>query len=168
MRKIIMMLLVFFMSASLSAQDRYASRMTPDGTLFFIMPHKMGKQYGIKKFEYDVTLLSWTDSATVNFTFVSPHMEIPSSLKLETCGNTIDCTSYSPLFVDLAKKNFEIRITSKFHISTIEQMVKCDTPPRIIMTQVGNEEWATYSQRSWNKDRKILSQIFELYKMQRK
>ncbi len=90
-----------------SADGRYISRMTQDGTLYFINPQKLSKTEGIKNFEYDMTLLSWTDSATVNFTFRSGLMAKPENLAIRSGNNVFRCDAFKPLFIDI-KKNISV------------------------------------------------------------
>lgn len=146
-----------------SAEGRYASRMTQDGTIFFVMPHKLKQVRDIKKFEYDMTLLNWTDSITVNFTFESDRMELPADLKIESCGVSYKCDSYSLLYIDIKKKHYEVRVTSKFPASVIQSMIKCDTPPIFSFSQLGIYEYATYGESAWKKDKKKLNDIYNLY-----
>lgn len=163
MKRNIIILFLFIMGVTMYAQDRYASRMTPDGTIYFIMPKKLGKLHGIKHFDYDMTLLSWTDSVTVNFTFVSNTLGLPSDLSIK-CGEQIfRCNNYSLLFQDIKKKSFEIRVTSKFPISEIEHMIHNINPPIFIFAQGDQKETATYSDAAWLKERKKLIDIYQIY-----
>lgn len=154
--------------AAQSADGRYTSRMTQDGTLFFVMPQKIGKLSGIKRFEYDMTMLTWTDSVTVNFTFESDRMSLPENLEIVSGANRYACADYSPLFIDIKKKHYEVRITSKFPADQIKSIVGSATPPVFSFTQDGVPESATYSEGAWRKDRKKLSDIYQLYLYSRK
>lgn len=151
-----------------SAQGRYTSRMTANGTIFFIEPHKLTDLSNIKRFVYDMTLLSWTDSVTINFTFESDLMTIPESLQIKSCGKTYVCKDYSSLFVDIKKKHYEIRISSKFSISEMEQFLQCESSPVFSFSQNGILETASYKNNSWLKDRKKLLDIFKVYQYSKK
>ena len=157
----------FIAGFSQSAENRYNSRMTRDGVLFFIMPEKLKDLSGLKRFEYDVTLLSWTDSATVNFTFESESLALPSDLEIKYADGTINCDSYTPLFVDIKRNHYEIRITSKFSISQIESIFSSITPPVFCFTQEGASKSASYKPKAWTSDRKKLNDIFKLYTLSR-
>lgn len=163
MKRIIIILLVLIVGIPSFALERYASRMTPDGTIYFIMPKKLSKLHGIKHFDYDMTLLSWTDSVTVNFTFESGIMGLPTDLSIKSGTRTFGCDNYSLLFQDLKKKGFEIRVTSKFSTEDIKEMIYSETPPVFIFYQGENEESATYSEGAWKKDRKNLIDIYNIY-----
>ena len=148
---------------SQSAEGRYASRRTVDGVIFFIMPEKLKDVSGIKRFDYDMTLLSWTDSVTVNFTFESTSPDFPENLRIICDKEPIDCTSYSSLFVDIKKNHFEVRITSKYSLKDIQTFIQSITPPIFCFLQSGELKTATYKNKTWVKDRKKLSDIIQLY-----
>lgn len=148
---------------SQSAEGRYASRITIDGVIFFIMPEQLKEVSGIKRFEYDMTLLSWTDSVTVNFTFESTSPELPENLQIICDNESINCTSYSSLFVDIKKNHFEIRITSKYSIQDLQTIIQSITPPTFCFSQSDELKTATYKNKRWIKDRKKLNDILQLY-----
>lgn len=154
---------LFVTLLALSAQNRYHSRMTQDGTLFFFMPHKITKLEGIKRFEYDMTMLNWTDSTTINFTFESSSLLLPENLKIISGNNSFVCHSYSPLFADIKKHHYEIRITSKFPNSEVLSFIENPNPPIFSFTQNNQLKTASYKQAAWNSDRKKLYDIYQLY-----
>lgn len=146
-----------------TADGRYVSRRTQDGILYFINPYNLKKLSGIKKFEYDMTMLTWTDSITINFTFESNIMSVPSEVKITSGNKTFQCTNYSSLYIDIKKNHYEIRITSKFPRKDIEHIISSAVPPIFILRQDNQEESATYKIGAWKKERKKLSDIYQLY-----
>lgn len=168
MKRILFILLVVTscsMAFSQSAEGRYNSRMTRDGMLFFVMPERLKDTSGLKKFEYDMTLLTWTDYVTVNYTFESTSLSMPKDFVIKSGKDEFVCTSYSSLFIDIKKNRYEIRITSKFSIGDIEQIMHNIDPPRFEFKQDGMEKWASYTKKSWKKDQKKLIDILNLYKL---
>lgn len=147
-----------------SAAGRYASRLTQDGTVFFFMPQKLSQLENINRFEYDMTSLTWSDSITVNFTFVSKTSLPPTGLKIVSGNTTYDCQAFSPLYIDIIKKGFEVRITSKFPSDAIKNIIQCTEPPEFHFSQGSTQAKAAYSAKAWNKDRKKLNDIFSLIK----
>lgn len=146
-----------------SAEGRYASRLTQNGNIYFIMPQKIKNLSGLKHFEYDITLLTWTDSATINFTFESPLMLTPENLHLVSGEDSIKCNSYSALYIDIKKKHYEVRITSKFSIADIEKVMNSMIPPIFCFNQGNEHKSASYTLSAWEKDRKKLNDILSLY-----
>ena len=66
-----------FLCATLHAQSidkRYRTFLTSNGMLHFIGTKKLTKTENLTKFDFDITYITGTDSATVNFSFVT---EIP-------------------------------------------------------------------------------------------
>lgn len=166
MKNILFLVLLMFISIPAigqSAQGRYSSRMTPDGTLFFINPHKLGDLSNLKRFEYDMTMLTWTDSVTINFTFESQRMSLPDNFKLVSNDAIYECDNYSSLYVDIKKNHYEVRITSKFPVSVIENILANEIAPIFTFSQDGILEKATYRMNAWKKDRKKLLDIFKLF-----
>ncbi len=146
-----------------SAQGRYSSFRTKDGMLFFIHPQKLKDISGIKRFEYDMTLLSWTDSVTVNFSFESSSLDPVTDLELTTASGTTPCDCFSPLFVDAKKHHYEIRITSRFSFAEIKKIFASETPPRFSFRQGNLNESATYTPKAWTTDKKRLNDILTLF-----
>lgn len=159
------LLLILFplLAAAQSAQGRYVSRMTQDGKLIFIEPKKISVCSEIKKFEYDVTCLTWADSATVNFTFVSRTISKPRDLKIKSCGSDYVCDNYSLLYTDIVKSGYEIRVSAKYPVADIEKIFQCETSPVFSFKQDDIERTAAYSKSAWAKDRVKLNAIMNLY-----
>lgn len=158
-------------AAGQSAEGRYASRMTTDGTIYFVVPKKIKHLSNLKKFEYDMTLLSclsWKDSVTVNFTFESPLMEVPEKLEIKSGNNYFKCNDYHPLFIDIKKNHYEVRITSKFPLEEIRKMIESSVSPVFIFEQCGQPRSASYSPGAWRKDRKKLFDVMQIYLYSRK
>lgn len=165
-RKILILIIfiVFpFVLSSQTADGRYASRKTMDGTIFFISPQKLGLKDGLKAFEYDMTLLTWKDSVTINFTFESESMEMPEAINFKAGETEIQCESYSPLFIDIKKDHYEIRVTSKISIDELEKILASSSPLIFEVKQAGKLRMAAYNTGKWKKDRKKLNDIFKLY-----
>ena len=146
-----------------SASGRYFSRKTQDGDLFFLLPQRLKDIDGIKRFEYDVTMPNWTDSVTINFTYESDSMVVPEDLAI-ICGETpIICSSYAPMFVDIKKNHYEIRVTSKFSLEDFKTMISSDKSPHFIFKQNGQLKQASYPDKAWIKEKKKLKDIINVY-----
>ncbi len=166
MKKLIALLFIGAMAIPLygqSSQGRYASRITPDGTIFFINPQKLNVLTNLRRFEYDMTLPSWLASVTVNFTIESSWMTAPENLKIASGDTVYPCEDFSVLFIDIKKQHYVIRVTSKFSIQDLTEIVEAASSPVFTFTQNGIQEEATYTDRAWKKERKKLSDIFQLY-----
>lgn len=153
---------------SQSAHGRYASRITPDGTIFFIEPKGLNIKSNIKRFEYDMTLLSWTDSVTLNFTVESFEMFAPEDFKILCGDNTYSADEFSVLFIDIKKGHYEIRITSKFSFLCLSKMLESEVSPVFAFMQNGVLRKASYKKSEWKKEQKKLSDIVQIYNYSKK
>ncbi len=160
---LLFVLAMVFPAVGQSSQKRYVSRMTPDGVIFFVNPLKLGSLTNIKRFEYDMTLLNWTDSVTVNFTIESSKMQAPKDLRILSGDKIYECKEFSVLFIDIKKNHYEIRVSSKFLVSNLTEILKTSVPPAFSFTQDGILGQAAYKESEWKKERKKLSDIFQLY-----
>lgn len=170
MKRIILILSVLLSVASAigqSANGRYVSRMTQDGMLYFIEPKKLSKVENIQRFDYDITLISWSDSATVNFTFKSKNVDYPDSLYIKSCEKNYPISQYSLLFTDIVKGGYEIRVTSKVDVNTIGEILACREPLVFTFFQNGVKCSATYTPGAWKSDQKKLIDIYNLYKLRK-
>lgn len=143
--------------------QRYNSRITPDGTIFFVNPQELASLKNLRQFEYDMTLLSWKDSVTVNYTIESSSMKVPEGLKIIIDGNIYDCDTYSVLFIDMKRQYYRIRITSKIPMLELARIVESSDPPIFVFVQEGIQKEATYTSRKWKKGRKQLWGILQLF-----
>lgn len=157
----------FLQVSAQSADKRYTSRMTQDGTLYFIEPKKITKCDGLDKFEYDMTILSWADSVTINFTFKTKSLAYPENLEIRTCGNVIQDISYSLLFSDIVRGGYSIRVTSKISVAQLGEILSCNSSPVFFFKQDGVTKTAAYSEGAWKKDQKKLNDIYNLYKLRK-
>ena len=166
MKKLIALLFISVMTIPAhgqSTQRRYASRITPDGTIFFIHPQKLGALTNLRRFEYDMTLLSWKDSVTINFTIESSWMTAPENLELASGDEVYPCEDFSVLYTDIKKQHYVIRVTSKFPLQELAQIIASTTSPTFAFTQNGVLEAAKYTDSAWKKERKKLLAIIQLY-----
>lgn len=164
MKKIILLFIsLITIGSGLVSYARYVSRMTQDGILFFIEPKKIDVLSNIKKFEYDMTLLSWSDSVTINFTFVSNLMSLPEEFYISADGYQFKCNDFKDLFIDIKNKNYEIRITSKFSVEDLKKILNSNVSPIFCLKQDEIWESASYRPGAWKKDQKKLLDIYNLY-----
>lgn len=166
MKKAFVLLFLLIMaipSYGLFSQRRYASRITPDGTIFFINPLKLGRLTNIHRFEYDVTLLSWKDSVTINLTIESPRMTAPEDFRIASDDKVYPCEDFSVLYTDIKRQHYVIRVTSKFSLHELTQIIASATGPIFTFTQNGVVESAAYTGSAWKKECKKLSAIIQIF-----
>lgn len=166
MKYILRFLAVFAILCSLVSLDAYARYDTfrsKDGMLYFFNPQKLKETTNLKSFEYDMTMLTWTDSVTINFTIVSDAMSVPEQFAIRTGNTKYVCHDYSLLFVDLDKKDYKVRVTSKFSLAEVEKIIDSPLPPVFEFEQNGVTRTATYKAKAWKTDREKIRQVMDLY-----
>lgn len=157
-------LLFFSLSMTIAqAAPRYFSRITDTGTCYFFTPKSIQAAKGIKSFNYDMTYVVPGDSVVINFTIIGKAAERPSQLTL-TGGNgsSIKCNNFSTLFVDIDGDNFEVRVTSRFHVTDIRAIFQGPQPLSFIFTQGSSSFSCGYTNSQWQKDRNEINRIFQL------
>ena len=157
-------LLFFSLSMTIAqAAPRYFSRITDTGTCYFFTPKSIQAAKGIKSFNYDMTYVVPGDSVVINFTIIGKAAERPSQLTL-TGGNgsSIKCNNFSTLFVDIDGKNFEVRVTSRFHVTDVRAIFQGPQPLSFNFTQGTSSFSCGYTNSQWQKDRNEINRIFQL------
>ena len=161
--RLLAILTVLISSAVVEGYARYNSFRSKDGILYFFNPQKLNVLENIKSFEYDMTMLTWTDSVTINFSIVSESMAMPTDFVISSGESKFVCHDYSLLFVDLEKNRYKLRMTSRFPLQEIEKIIGCPTPPVFEFRQDGIERAASYKNKSWKTDREKIKQVMGLY-----
>jgi len=151
------------MPCAVTAQDRYTSRPTQDGTLFFLSPKKLGNVKGADGFEFDMTYVTSNDSAYVNFSVKSKTAVRPTGLCLiYGNGEKYECDNYKLLFIDKHGSSYEIRVTSTFPFSVLREAFSSTESPVYAFNLAGTNVEASYKKSAWKKDRSRISEIFNL------
>lgn len=163
---LLLLTLGLFCSLDASAQvglKRLFSHNNEKGTMYFIGQKKLTKLENIKKFEFDITYLDYTDSATVNFTVISPNPTDVSELKMGNSSIAMTATDVELLYHEVKGKNYVVRTTSKVPFQTLKEIVKSESPMVFdIVHTDGQKGKATYSASQWKKERDLLGRILYL------
>ena len=109
-----------------------------------------------------MTYLDWKDSVTVNFTILADMPELPTSLKIISGADTFACNNLKRLFVDVAKKGYEIRMSSLISENELKKIIKSPYAPVFTLNLNGKCATATYSKSSWKKESKKLQMVLHL------
>ena len=98
-----------------SADGRYISRMTQDGTLYFINPQKLSKTEGIKNFEYDMTLLRYACDAAIlgRFVYAAVGWTAEYGQNGGGFGDTAFVADFKKWLVNLKKRDVDLSVTEK-------------------------------------------------------
>lgn len=142
---------------------RLFSHNNEKGTMYFIGQKKLTKLENIKRFEFDITYLDYTDSATVNFTVISPNPNDVSEMELGNQQISIKATDVELLYHEVKGKNYVVRTTSRVPYTTLKALIKDEGPMIFNITRTdGQKGKATYSASQWKKERDLLGRILYL------
>lgn len=148
---------------NLSAQGRYTSRLAQNGTIYFLEPKKLTDVTGIKKFEFDITYVTTSDSAFVNFTTLSDVAVKPADIRLVYgSDNEYECNDSRLLFIDRNKSKYEIRMMCRLPITVIRSAFTSGTAPVFRFSLDGRTVSATYKPSVWKKERSQITEMFNL------
>lgn len=162
--------MVLMMGTSLwaqSAHKRYTARMTQDGMCYFFSAADLKDTKGISHFDYDITYLDWQDSITINYTAYTMSSAIPTELSMTNGTDSYVCKDYKHLYVEFRKKGYEVRMTSRYALKDFECLLDQDSPLSFTFKQGSERKSASYKQKAWQRERKMLKQILQLIKTTR-
>lgn len=145
-----------------STKNRYSSRLTGEGTCYFIRDKKLTKLENISKFKYDMTYVDSNDTIVVNFTILAQTPDVPKEVILKGDTKSFTCNEVERFYIDITNKGYELRLSTKFHKDEIKEIVFSKTPPVFSFKMGETEVSATYSKYAWKKDSKKLQGIFTL------
>ena len=158
-----MLLVSVMINIVADAGNRYISRNTDNGILYFLEPIKLKHTVGIKSFEYDLSYVAPSDSAFLNFSIRSKVACKPENITILYPDNSSYlCDKNEILFIDTFSSGFDIRVSLHIPISIFRKALQYDAPPVFNFTLCGKEATATYKQNTWRSEKKELTQIFNV------
>lgn len=143
--------------------DRYTVRPVQDGLLYFIKPYELPSlQRKIDAALIDVTYLVTWDSVTLNMSIVLPEVIGADSIVF-TSDQSMTFAQFETFFIDSNKKNqFVHRYSCKVPYLYIKTLYNNEKPYRMTIYSKGRSFSYGFASRSWDKERKMMSQIFML------
>ncbi len=158
---------LFLLQPNLQAQKidkHYTSSIQENGTLYFIKTIE-GYKNAPKKtsLSFDITYLSSTDSAILNFTYLSNQISQIDSISF-IHGNTSTNSVSSKLFIEAEKLNWEHRYSSKFSFSDIDLIFKSESPAKMRLFYENESMELVISEKTWSKKSEILRRIISMIK----
>lgn len=160
---------LFFRPAGLKAQKLskyYVSFKAPNGTLYFIRPQKGYKSEKGDRLKYDMTLLSSSDSLTLNFSYFDPLPLEPDSLTL-TIGDRSCVSPLSKIFVETSKKNWHYRLSARFAVKDQEEFFKQEKASAMVLSSKDRKIVLNCKSSFWRKYAPINLRIFQLVRYNR-
>lgn len=143
--------------------QRLFSHADEEGTMYFINAKKLSNLENIKGFEFDITYLDYTDSATINFTIISSNPNDVSALQVGNGQTEVTATDVELLYHEMKGKNYVVRTTSKVPYLALKEMMTAQSPLVFNVTRAdGQRDMATYKPSQWKKERDLFERIIFL------
>lgn len=142
-------------------EERYFTRILPDGKLYFFMPYKLKAKKG-NKLQYDMTLLTYCDSVTINMTLHSPMGRV-KSVRLSAGEVSYFTTQYELFFQERSGSRFNTRVHIDCPGDKFKQLYTGSTPLTIELTMESNAKYTfTYRAKEWQKETAYVFEVLEM------
>lgn len=161
--KKISLLLLLLSCTMLHAAERYTVKITEAGNMYFFMPYKLKGNAG-SKLLYDMTLLSLSDTVSINMTLTAPQGRV-RSISLSAGAATYCTEKYELYFQERNGSRFDTRIHIDCPIDTYKQIYTSDTPLSMEITMEDGKRYTfIYKAKKWKKETAYISEVFEIIK----
>ncbi len=142
-------------------KERYYARILPDGKMYFFIPHKVKGKSG-KKLQYDMTLITYKDSVTLNMTLHSPMGRV-RSVRLSSGDVSYTTTQYELFFQERARSLFKTRVHIDCPGDIYRKLYTTPIPLTIELTMESGENYSfTYKTKDWQKESAYVSEVLDM------
>ena len=160
LQKVILILLLLC-SVAASGKERYRVRTLPLGNMYFFMPYKLKASSG-NKLQYDMTLLSYRDSVTVNMTLTSPMGRV-KSVRLQAGDVSYSTTQYELFFQERNGSRFDTRVHIDCPGQIYTRLFASPEPLNIELTMESGKQYSfTYKPKKWQEESRYVSEVMEM------
>ena len=159
-RKLILLLLMAC-SLAVFGGERYDVRVLPLGKMYFFMPYKLKGKAG-SKLQYDMTLLTYRDSTTINMTLTSPQGRV-KSIALSSPDASFSTTQYELFFQERSGSRFNTRVHIDCPNDVYKRLFESQQPLTIELTMEDGKHYAfTYKAKQWQRETVYVSEVLEM------
>ena len=142
-------------------KERYDVRVLPLGNMYFFMPYKL-KGNGGNKLQYDMTLLSYRDSVTINMTLTSPLGRV-KSVSLSSNETNYSTTEYELFFQERNGSRFNTRVHIDCPGKVYRQLFTGKQPVTIGLTMEDGKQYDfTYKAKKWKEESAYVYEVLEM------
>lgn len=165
---IILSLLVSLSAFSQKLYKDYTFYPQETGKLYFILPLKGFQSDApvvVKGLEYDLTYFTASDSVTFTYTYTTHIICVSDSISLiGSEGDVLHTKKTAMLFVQPHKKQWQQRASTQIPYTLLTELYKQKEPFRVRIHSSGQTLDYTLKRSKWEKQRFLLSRIFEIIK----
>ena len=157
----IFLVLLLLCSVATFAKERYRVRTLPQGNMYFFMPYKLKANSG-NKLQYDMTLLSYRDSVTINMTLTSPMGRV-KSIQLQAGDVNYSTTQYELFFQERNGSRFDTRVHIDCPGQIYTRLFASPEPLTIELTMESGRQYSfTYKPKKWQEESRYVSEVMEM------
>ncbi len=158
------LILLIFCSLSTSAEERYLTRLIEQGIMVFFNPTKVPSLSKGSSMEYDITLLSQSDTVSINMTLTANENKI-KSVSLHSGDATFNTISPVIFYSDMNGKKFDTRIHLECPKNVFAQLFNQQEPLEIKVELADGADLSfVYKEKVWKKETYIISNVLNIYK----
>lgn len=142
-------------------EGRYSVQSLPQGNMYFFMPCKLKRAAG-NKLQYDMTILSYRDSVTINMTLTSPMGRV-KSVRLSSGDVSYITTQYELFYQEHKGSRFNTRVHIDCPTPTFTQLFASPVPLNIELTMEDGKQYSfTYKPKKWKEDSRYVMEVMEI------
>ena len=160
-RKLAVFLLLLCTVVAFGKGGRYDVRVLPLGKMYFFMPCKLKGKAG-NKLQYDMTLLTYRDSVTINMTLTSPLGRV-KSVSLSSKEANYSTTEYELFYQERDGSRFNTRVHIDCPGHIYKQLFTSQQPVIFELTMEDGKQYSfTYKAKKWKEESSYVSEVLEM------
>ncbi len=165
-QKVLFFLLLLFSTAAYGG-ERYSVRLLDQGTMYFFMPCKIKGDSG-NRLQYDMTLISYRDSVSINMTLTSPLGHV-KSVRLQSGDSNYSTTQYELYYQERKGSRFNTRVHIDCPMDIYKRLFAGNVPLTIEFTMEDGKQYVfTYKEKVWRKDSGYVTEVLEMISYSKK
>ncbi len=157
----ILLFLFLFVATTIYGGERYSVRVLDRGNMYFFMPCKIKGESGCR-LQFDMTLISFRDSVSINMTLTAPLGRV-KSITLQNGIDTYTTTQYELYFQERKGSRFNTRIHIDCPLNSYRQIFTDNRPLTLSITMTDGKQYTfTYKEKEWHKEIVYISEVLEM------
>ena len=157
--------LVFFLllvcNLAVFGNERYNMRILPNGKMYFFMPCKLKGTSGTQ-LQYDMTLLSYRDSVSINMTLTSPIGRV-KSVTLSSPETKYSTPQYELYYQERSGSRFNTRVHIDCPVKVYRQLFTGQSPITIELAMEDGKQYTfTYKTKKWREESAYVFEVLEM------
>ena len=153
--------LLLFCNLTVFGKERYHMRILPDGKMYFFMPCKLKGSSGAQ-LQYDMTLISYRDSVSINMTLTSSIGRV-ERISLLTPEVSYSTQQYELFYQERNGARFNTRVHIDCPMAIYRKLFTGLHPITIkLMMDDGKQYAFVYKAKNWKKEASYVFEVLEM------